>query len=300
MTGGAGNLPAMARARRSRGHWQSFKELVGLWVDLFRRHNLLTYASAIAFQALVALVAVALLALAVLGEIGQQNVWTNHIGPAIEPKVLIQVYGGIDGTVQRIFDSSSLGLILFAAVLTVWEISGVVRALMGAMAQIYEVEEDRPWWVRFGISIALGVVLTGAILGALLLATAARTAVHGSWGAPFAVMRWLVAIVLIVLAFGALVRFAPVKPRTTRWASGGATLVVVAWIVQALIFVEYLRRLANYRTAAGSLLGIYFLTTFLYVAAIIIMVGIELDEQLRQDVKGGQERGILELVRNVL
>jgi membrane protein len=291
----------MARGRRRRGgHWQAFKDLVTLWVDLFKRHNLLTYASAIAFQALVALVALTLLGIGVLGAISRRDVWTNQIAPQIEPKVLLEVFGGIDATVQKIFQSSSGGLIAFAAVLSIWEMSGVVRACMGAMAQIYEDEENRPWWIRFPISIAIAFALTLALVGAILLATAARTAVHGAWGIPFAILRWLVALGLITLAFGLLVRFAPVKPRTTRWATGGATLVVVAWGVQSLIFVEYLRSLADYRTAAGSLLGIYFLTTFLYVAAIILMVGIELDEQLRQDVAEGEERGILELVREVL
>jgi membrane protein len=291
----------MARGRsRERGHWQSFRELVALWVDLFDRHNLLTYASAIAFQALVALVAFLLLAIGVLGEIGRTDVWTKQIAPTIEPKVLPAVFSGLDATVHKIFGSSSYGLIAFAAAVTVWEVSGVVRACMGAFAQIYEDDENRPWWVRFPLSIAVSLALTAAIVGAVLLATAARTAVHGSWGVPFAILRWLVAAALVTAAFGILVRFAPVKPRTTRWATGGAALVVVAWMVQALIFAEYLRSLANWKSAVGSLFGVYFLTTFLYVAAIILMVGIELDEQLRQDVDGRKDRGILELVREVL
>jgi len=291
----------MARARTdNRGHWASFKALVDLWVDLFDRHNLLTYASAIAFQTFVAVVALLLLVLGVLSEIGRQDVWTKQIAPEIEPKVLHQVYDGINATIDKIFGSSSVGLIAFAAVLTIWETSGVVRACMGAFAQIYEDEETRPWWIRFPISFGIALVLTAGVLGALLLTTAARTAVHGSWGVPFAIARWLLALALLTLAFGILVRYAPVKPRTSRWASGGATLCVVAWTVQSLIFVEYLRTFANYQTPAGSLLGIYFVTTFLYVAAIILMVGVELDEQLREDVSEGQERGILELVKDML
>jgi membrane protein len=285
---------------RRRGHWQGFKDLVGLWVDLFNKHNLLTYASAIAFQALVAFVAMLLLALGILGAIGRQDVWTKQIAPQIEPRVLFPVFAGMNATVEKISHSGSAGLIAFAAVLAIWEISGVVRACMGAFAQVYEDEETRPWYIRFPISIALSIVVTAAIVGSLLLATAARTAVHGSWSIPFTILRWLLEIGLMIAAFGLLVRFAPVKARTTRWASGGATLVVVAWVVQFLIFAEYLRTFANYRTAAGSLLGIYFLTTFLYVAAIILLVGIELDEQLRKDVQGDEERGILEIVRDVL
>jgi uncharacterized BrkB/YihY/UPF0761 family membrane protein len=69
--------------------------------------------------------------------------------------------------------------------------------------------------------------------------------------------------------------------------------------VQSLLFAVYLRA-ANFRSAAGSLLGFYVLTTYLYVAAIVLLVGIELDELLRKDLQGEEERGILELVRGVL
>lgn len=285
---------------RRRAHRQSAKELVNLWVDLFREHDLLTAASAIAFQALVASVALALLGLAVLGDIGRTDVWDTKIGPQIQPKVLEPVFSGLDATAQKIFSSSSTGLIVFAAILTVWEMSGVVRAIMGAIARIYDTEDNRSWKKRFPISIGISFVLTASIVGSILLATAGGGAVHGAWSVPYGILRWLLSVFLIGLGFGLLVRYAPVEPRTTRWVSGGAALLVVAWVIEALLFAVYLRHVANYKTAAGSLLGIYLLTTFLYVAAIILLVGIELDEQLRKDVEGEQERGILEIVRDVL
>jgi membrane protein len=289
-----------ATKRRRRGHWQSFKGLVSLWVDLFAKHNLLTYASAIAFQALVALVALMLLLVAVLGQIGHTDVWTKQIGPQIKPKVLPEVYTGIDATFQKVFSASSVGLIAFAAALAVWEISGAVRGCMGALSLVYETKDDRPWWRRLPLSIGIGVVLTAALIGSILLATAGRTLVHGTWSFPFTVARWLIAIASMIGGFGLLVRYAPAERRAKRWASAGAALVVVAWIVQTVIFWAYLRYLADYRSAAGSLLGVYFLTTYLYVGAIVLLVAIELDEQLRKDLKNEEEPGILQLVRDVL
>ena len=86
---------------RARGHRQSSKELVGIWVDLFREHNLLTYASAIAFQMLVALVALLLLVIGILGEIGRSDIWSEHIAPQIEPRVLLPVFSRMDARCRR-------------------------------------------------------------------------------------------------------------------------------------------------------------------------------------------------------
>ena len=135
--------------------------------------------------------------------------------------------------------------------------------------------------LAFQALVAL-VALAGAVIGAMLLATAARTAVHGGWSLPFAIARWLVAALLIGIAFGLLVRYGPPRPRPTRWASAGSGLVVLGWVAQTLIYAEYLS-LTNYRSAALSLLGAYFLTSYLLVAAIVLLVGIELDELLRKE-----------------
>jgi membrane protein len=288
---------ARSRGRKKK---QSLKDLVSLWVGLFDEHELLTSATAIGMRALVAMVALALLGIALLGETGHERVWNKRIAPQIEPKFLPAMFDGIDATVQKIFSSSSVGLIAFASVLAIWMVSGAVRACMSALSKIYGTKDERPWHVRFPLSVAIAVVVTIAIVGAALLILGLRHAVHGGWGLPFAFLRWLATIVLLTLAFGVLVRFAPAKSRSKRWASGGAALVVVLWIVQSLLFAWYVRALGDYKTAVGSLLFIYLFTTYVYVAGIVLLVGIELDEQLRLDVQGEEERGILELVRDVL
>jgi YihY family inner membrane protein len=263
----------------------SLRKVVDLWVDLFRKDNLLTYASAIAFRALVALVALILLATAVLGEIGRTDVWTRQIGPHLKRKVLPDVYAGLNQIVEKIFHTSSVGLIALATVIVLLQIAGVVSTCTAAISGIYGQKDDRSWKSRSPISFGIAFVLTAALLGATLLGTAARTAVHGGWSVPYTLCRWLIAAMLIGLAFGLLVRYAPPKPRPTRWASAGAALVVVGWIAQSLVFGEYLS-LASYRSAALSLLGVYFLTAYLFVGAIILLVGIEFDELLRKNGAG--------------
>jgi uncharacterized BrkB/YihY/UPF0761 family membrane protein len=55
---------------------------------------------------------------------------------------------------------------------------------------------------------------------------------------------------------------------------------------------------ANFKTAPGSLAVFLVITSYLYVGAIILLVGIELDELLRKDVQG-EDRAIHEILRGI-
>jgi membrane protein len=282
-----------------RPRWRSFKEIVRLWVDLFDRHNLLTYASAIAFQTFIAVVAFLLLALGVLGATHDQSLWESTIAPAISGRVLGGVYRALDQIVYHVFASSSTGLIAFASALATWEVSGVVRASMGALNRIYDTEEHRPWWIRFPISFGLAALLNVSLLGAIIVLTVVDTS--GAWHWPLFAARWLGAVGLIMGAFGVIVHWAPAERRATRWASAGGVLVVVAWIVETLVFRWYVTSVADFTTAIGSFTVFMVGASYLYTAAIILLVAMELDELVREDLEQPQRRQtLLPLVLGVI
>jgi membrane protein len=190
-----------------RARWQSFKKIVQLWVDLFDRHNLLTYASAIALRMFIAAVACTLFALGILGASQQEQLWKKTIGPQIEPKVLPEVFAGIDQTVHKVFSSSTAGLLALASALAVWEVSGILRAAIGALDEIYETEEERPFWVRFPLSFGLAVLVLASVLGAIAVVWVGH--VSGALSVPVLILRWPVAIALVAFAFELIVRWAP-------------------------------------------------------------------------------------------
>jgi membrane protein len=274
-----------------RARWDSFKGIVGLWVDLFERDDLLTVASAIAMQALIAAISLLLLGLGMLGAVGDTKLWTRTIGPAISGRVLPEVFLGINEVVHKVFATSSGGLIAFAAALAIWEVSGVVRASMGALNDVYEIEESRPWWIRFPLSFGLSVVLIVSWLGAIVLIAAVNA--QGAWGYPLAILRWVAAIGLLIVGFGLLVRWAPCRHRAKKWVSAGAVLVVVAWIVETLIFRWYVGSVADFKTTVGSFAVFIVVTTYLYVGSIILLVGMELDELVRHDLEQPKSRRVL-------
>jgi membrane protein len=190
-------------------------------------------------------------------------------------------------------------LLLFASALAVWGVSGIIRAAIGALDEIYETPEPRPFWIRFPISFGLAILVLASMLGAIAIIWAGH--VSGGWSIPILILRWPAAIALVAFAFELIVRWAPAKHRRARWASLGSVLVVVGWIGETLIFAEYVRTIANFRTAIGSLEVFIFLATYFYIASIVLLVAMELDELVRADMqRPPSKQKLLPLVAGVI
>ncbi len=274
------------------------RRFVRLWIDLFAKHALLDHAGAIAFAVLKAVIPLTLFGLAVLGALGDQHVWRKSVAPTIKPHLQEPTFHAIDVAVEKIFTTNSTGLIVFAAVMVLWYVSGSVRAVMGAMNQIYEVEERRPWLVRYAISVALAACVAIGVVGSALVIIATAGLADGVLGVLVGIGRWLAGILLLALALGLLVRFAPTEHESKRWASVGTALVIVTWIGASLIFELFVSHVANFKTATGSLTVFLVLIGYVYTSSIILLVGIELDELLQKDAAPGQ-RGVLQVLFGV-
>lgn len=285
-----------ASASRRPGVWPRLRRFVQLWIDLFARHDLLNHASAIAFQVLKSFIPLALFGLALLGALGLEHVWSGTVAPSLKPQLQPATFNGIDTAVRKIFSTESGGLLAFSALLSTWYVSGAVRAAMGGINAIYEAKESRSWPVRYGISFALAICISVCVIGAVLLATAAGGIVeHGVLRVVFEIGRWVVAVGALGLAVGLLVRYAPVEQRPTRWASVGSVLVIAAWIAASLLFKLFVSEVANFKTASGSLAVFLVLIAYVYTSSIIFLVGVEVDELLREEARGG-EHGALHLL----
>ena len=267
---------------------------VELLRERFADHELLTYASALAFQVLKSLIPLSLLGLALLGAVGRRDVWTKHLAPPLKARLDPPVFHAIDFAVEKIFASNSAGLIAFSAFLTVWFVSGGVRAVMSAINRIYGVRDERPLWIRWALSIGLAVCVVAGVVGAALLVEAVPKQ-NGTLEILLVAVRWIGALAALIAATGLLVRLAPVRPRPKRWASAGAVLVIATWIVTSFAFRWYVSTFANFKTAVGQLTVFIILMAYAYASSIVLLVGIEIDELLREDASS-EERGILDVL----
>src|SRR5207302_11030271 len=115
------------------------RAFVDTWRECFAEHNLLTWSSAIAFQALVALVPLTLLLLGVLGALDESSVWKKQISPGIKDRLPKPTFDAVNYAAERILTHATAGLITFGIVLTLWAVSGSVRAVRGALKRLCDI-----------------------------------------------------------------------------------------------------------------------------------------------------------------
>jgi len=287
-------LVAGASTQARRG----IRAFVDLWVGCFAKHNLLTWASAIAFQVLVALVPLAVLVLGVLGALGERRVWVKQVSTGIHKRLPPPTWHAVNYAAERILTHATAGLLAFGAVLTIWEISGSVRAIMGALNRMYDTDEKRSRRERFGVSFGLAIAIGTCLVGSILVLTLAKH-LGGSLHVLISIGRWILAVVLLGIAVELLVRFAPVEARPKKWVTLGSAFTVVAWVIASLIFRVYVTSVANFRSTIGTFVAVLVLIVYLYVTSIILLVGVQADELIRKDATSG-ERGLFGHIRAVL
>jgi membrane protein len=272
------------------------------WTDAFHEHRLLVYATAMSMRAFIGSISLAFLWIALLGATGHQDVWTKHIAPAIEPKLTHPTYDALNAAVEKIFTSNSTGLIAFAAAYAIWQVSGATRAVMDALNSIIECDDKRSTLDRFVLSVALAIaviVLIGCAFFVILVSGRLLGASSGVLHWLIGVLRWPVGAVFLGIAVGVIARFAPVEHRGKIWASVGAALIVVAWLIESAIYAWYLRDVADYQSATGNLLLLMVVVSYFYVSSVVFLVGAQLDEFLRAEAKGHEAIGIYDLARRV-
>src|SRR5438067_8222983 len=155
---------------RTRGR-RDLKRLANQVAAAMDRHGVLTDATAIAFRMLFALAFLSLTGLAFAGAVHLDGIWRHQIGPNIARIVSPNFYRVLDHSVDQVLTTRRWWWLSIGLVLTLWQVSSGVRALMTALDSIYEVKDRRPFWERMVISVGLAamIIVSLFVIGGLLL-----------------------------------------------------------------------------------------------------------------------------------
>lgn len=271
------------------------------WLQIVKRawregkaDNVSMLAAGVAFFAFLAIFPAMVAALSVYGLVADPTTVTSQVDsfasalPSGAKGVITDQLTAIAGGNHR---GLSISLVV-AILLALWSASGGTGNLMKAVNIAYDEDEKRGFLKRR--LIAIGLTLGGIVFVLLAVALVAVVPVLlGSLGlGPVAqiaaqVVRWLLLVVLVVVALAVVYRIAPDRDDArVRWVSLGAGLATVVWVIASVGFSLYVNFFGNYQKTYGALAGVIVFLLWLYLTCYVVLLGAEVNaEAEKQTVK---------------
>ena len=265
------------------------------------------WGAALTYYAVLSLFPALLVMVSLVGLFGSPDRVTKILTDTISdlgPSTAAQTF---QGPIESITSNrGGAGVVLVVSIAgALWAASGYVSAFADASNSIYQVEEGRPFWklkplqllvtfvlILIAAFVALGLVLSGPIVGALGGALGVSDTVLTAW--RFA--KWPAMLILVVIIFGVLYYTAPnARVSGVRWVSGGAIVALVAWIVASFAFALYVSNFGSYNKTYGALGGVVVFLLWLWLTNLAILLGAEFNaeteraKQLHSGVPGAEQ-----------
>ncbi|MDB5823201.1 MAG: YihY/virulence factor BrkB family protein [Herminiimonas sp.] len=250
----------------------------------FGDDDMSTYASALAFQILFSLFPFIVFLIALLGVLQLSPLFDLLRGQAavILPLAAMEEVNKVISEIQQ----PSGGMLSLGMVLAIWAASSAVRATMDALNVAYDVNERRPTWKLYSLSIiytvgfaALLIVVTGLLVtGPTAMQWLTRwSGLDGLVAAVWVWLRWPAAMVTMCFTIALVYYVGPNIKQEFRFITPGAVLAVTLWIVASLGFNLYLQNFANYSATYGSIGTIIGLLMYFYISAAVMLLGAEVN-----------------------
>lgn len=247
------------------------------------------YAASVAFSAFLAIFPFLLFAVALAGLVIDPATLDTLVAQIrrVAPQAVAQI---LTDRLHALTAGAAPGLLTFGAVGAIWASSSAVASLIAALNAACDVVSDRrPWWKRRALSLV--VTLAGAVLFILasvitIAAPAVARAVGGPGGTIILWLRLPAAAVIMQTVIAGLYAYLPDVDRPFRFITPGSAFAVIAWILASLGFSTYVGHFARYEVVYGALGGVIVLLLWLWISALVILVGAEIDAVLDKDAPG--------------
>ena len=272
------------RTLRSTGWWTLVK-------DSFRRFRYadgFSHCRALAFQMTLAMLpaSIAVVGLSTLlhanhfRDVLRQTVTRLAPGPASDVIVIALRQG------QRAVGGGARAALVFGLLAALISAATAMGQVERGANRIYGVERDRPTLRKYGIGFLLACTAGLATVAAIVLILAGQDIVEaagltGTVGVVWSVLRWPVAIVLLVVAIALLFRASPRRrqPAPSWLAAGSAVSVLLAFAFTWLLSL-YLDASKTFGETYGPLAGLIGVLVWAFLMSLAVLLGLAFAAQL--------------------
>ncbi|GES47355.1 hypothetical protein RsS62_66070 [Rhizobium dioscoreae] len=181
------------------------------------------------------------------------------------------------------------GLLTISVLAAAYFASNGVEALRISLNRAYRVPETRPWYFNrlASLGYVLIAVLIFAILSILLVAVPLALNYTRQWLPKLAdildiVFSWRIYGTIFLLLAGLLILHLWLAAGRRRLFDviPGVILTLVFWSIGAVLFAYYLSTFANYTATYAGLASVMIVLIFLYMLAVIFIMGAEINAAL--------------------
>lgn len=181
----------------------------------------------------------------------------------------------------------SLGLTFaIGLAISLWSANAAMKALFDTLNIVYGEQEKRGFFKLNAISLGFtfaGITFVLTVLGAVVLIPVVLQYVGLSKTADLLIriVRWPALFVAVAIALACIYRFGPSReaPRWT-WITWGSAAATVLWLAASAMFSWYAANFGTFNQTYGSLGAVVGFMTWLWISAIVILLGAELNAEM--------------------
>jgi membrane protein len=183
--------------------------------------------------------------------------------------------------------NQTLGLtFIIGLAVSLWSANAAMKSLFDTLNIVYGEKEKRGFLKLNAISLAFTLAAIAFISAALGAIVVLPVVLNYLWLPDVAdllirIVRWPAMFLIVALALACIYRFGPSReaPRW-RWITWGSVAATILWLGASALFSWYAENFGRFNETYGSLGGAIGFMTWLWISAIVILLGAELDAEL--------------------
>jgi membrane protein len=265
----------------------------------FRKGVLVTRASAIAFNLLMALIPATIFLFTLIPFIPITN-FHEELIKLFESILPVNAFSFLETTIIDVVTNKSGGFLLFMFVATIIFSTNGIHAIINSFVVSAHSFKARTWVNQRKVSVILLLVVI------LMIGLAGFMVIFGKMAVTKIVelgiierhlvifflilFKWIIVILLLLLAISFLYYFAPAIKSDFRFISPGSMVATILFIITSLGFSAYVNNFGQYNRLYGWIGTLLVILVWLYLNSIALLIGFELNLSIKEAKEEEYER----------